>query len=351
MDYKSTYMWKEINEACAPIRAFRAANAATIASIVKDVEKKGVSNIDLAARGTSDHALMYFKYVVETLAGYTAAYVAPSVVTMYDGKVNYGKDLVIGCSQSGHAADVIAVIERANAQGAVTVAVTNDDTSPLAHAAKYHLYLGAGKEISVAATKTFTLQLYALLSLAVALAHKPDMYADVADKLEKWMAEADALTTAEAKRICGMKDGFALARGITYAIAFESSLKLQETCRIRMRAYAMSDFYHGPMQMVDEGTHVLIYAPGSDNEELVADRKKCIEKMLSFKADVTLVTDSPELAKYKDAHVSLLSALGDEYEVMFAFAVFAQQLACKISVAKGLDPDNPPALNKITITK
>lgn len=106
---------------------------------------------------------------MEILSKYTAGYVAPSVVTMYDGNVDFGGNLVIGCSQSGYAADVIAVIEKAKAQGAVTLAVTNDTQSPLAACADFHLYLNAGKEVSVAATKTFTTQLYAFLILACAL--------------------------------------------------------------------------------------------------------------------------------------------------------------------------------------
>ena len=232
--------------------------------MVVDTEKHGVKNVCLAGRGTSDHALFYFKYLVEIMSEYTAGYVAPSVVTMYDGKVNFAGNLVLGCSQSGYAADVIAVIERANEQGAVTVAITNDTESPLAKAAKYHIYLNAGKEISVAATKTFSVQLYAMLNLACALAHRDDLtakYAGLSEKIAKFFKEANEFTDADADRLKTMKDGFCLARGLAYPIAFEGGLKLQETCYIRMRGYAMSDFYHEPMAMVNEGTQVVVYAP------------------------------------------------------------------------------------------
>lgn len=350
-DYKSTYMWKEINEAERVVKEFRAANADVIAAVVKATEEKGVRNICLSARGTSDHAMYFFKYAVEIMTRYTAGYVAPSVVTMYGGKTDFGGTLFIGCSQSGRAADVIATVEQARRQGAVTVAVTNDQSSPLAKAAQFHIYLNAGKEISVAATKTFTAQCYAMLSLAVALAHREGDYADLYKAVGRYVVEADALTEKEAARLFGIKDGFVLARGITYAIAFESALKLQETSKVRMRGYAMSDFYHGPMEMVSPGTHVIIYAPHSDNPDLMDDRKKCIERMLGYDADVTLVTDSAELAKYDKAHVSLFSPAADEYEIMFAFALYAQMLACRVSCAAGLDPDNPKALKKVTITR
>lgn len=273
------------------------------------MEKKGVKNICLAGRGTSDHALIYFKYIVEILSKYTAVIVAPSVVTMYDGNVDFGGNLVIGCSQSGYAADVIAVIEKAKAQGAVTLAVTNDTQSPLAACADFHLYLNAGKEVSVAATKTFTTQLYAFLILACALGKRGDLiekYSSLYKRIPAYAKQADELTDVAALKLKDMKDGFSLARGITYSIAFESALKLQETCYIRMRGYAMSDFYHGPMAMVGEGTYLLIYAPafsGSDaalRENHFADQKKCIEKMLSLGADITLITDNAKFDEYKD---------------------------------------------------
>lgn len=362
MEYKNTYMWKEIAEAETAVGAFLKVNADTINAVTAAAEKKGVKNMCLAGRGTSDHALIYFKYISEILSEYTAGYVAPSVVTMYDGKVDFGGNLVVGCSQSGHAADVIAVIEKANSQGAVTLAVTNDVDSPLAKAAQFHLFLNAGKEVSVAATKTFTAQLYAFLCLACALSKRADLiakYSSLHTRIAGYAAQADRLTTEAAGRLKDMKDGFCLARGITYAIAFESALKLQETCYIRMRGYAMSDFYHGPMAMVGEGTSVIVYAPeysGGDEklkEYHLADQKKCIDKMLSLGGDVTIVTDSNALESCygSAAHVSKFSAVGDEIEAMFAFALYAQMLACKISCAIGNDPDNPKALNKVTITK
>ena len=361
MEYKKTLMWKEISEAGEALENFLSVNTDTINGLTAAVEKKGVKNICLAGRGTSDHALIYFKYIVEILSKYTAGYVAPSVVTMYDGNVDFGGNLVIGCSQSGYAADVIAVIEKAKAQGAVTLAVTNDTHSPLAACADFHLYLNAGKEVSVAATKTFTTQLYAFLILACALGKRGDLiekYSSLYKRIPAYAKQADELTDVAALKLKDMKDGISLARGITYSIAFESALKLQETCYIRMRGYAMSDFYHGPMAMVGEGTYLLIYAPafsGSDaalEENHFADQKKCIEKMLSLGADITLITDNAKFDEYKDkANVYTFAPVGDEFECMFAFALFAQMLACKISCASGNNPDNPKALKKVTITK
>lgn len=352
-------MWKEINEAERVTRELLGVNAKTINAVTAACELRGVRNINLAARGTSDHALMFFKYLIEVWSGYTAGYAAPSVVTMYGGKVDYSGSLVIGCSQSGKAADVIAVIDKAREQGAVTLAVTNDTESPLAKAAEFHIYLNAGKEISVAATKTFTAQVYAMLLLAAALSKRADLitrYATVSDRVKAYAATADALTDEIAAKLSGMQEGFTLARGITYAIALEASLKLQETSYIRMRGYASSDFYHGPMAMVSEGTKIIMYAPAFYGDAdmaaaHLADRKKCIDKMLSLGADLVIVTDDPQLDCYKGAAaVAAFNPTGDEAETMLAFALFAQMLACKVSCGKGNDPDNPKTLNKVTIT-
>lgn len=363
MEFKQTYMWNEINEAERVISSLYGVNAVALDAIVSKAKENGVKNICLAGRGTSDHALFFFKYAIEILGGYTAGYVAPSVVTMYDGNVDFGGSMVIGVSQSGHAADVIEVIKRANEQGAVTVAVTNDTESPLAGVAQYHVYLNAGKEISVAATKTFTAQLYALLLLACKLSGRNDLlekYLSLSSRVGGYVKRADELTDVAADKLKGMSDGFVLARGISYALAFESALKLQETCYIRMRGYAMSDFYHGPMAMISEGTNVIVYAPAPSArkaelcEYQIEDQKKSIDKMISLGGTVTLVTDGDALKCY-DGNPSVnylaFDKIGDEYESIFAFALFAQMLACKISCAIGNNPDSPKALNKVTVTK
>lgn len=360
MNYRDTYMWKEIAQSESVVEKLFPAIAPTVNEITTACEMRQIKHIFLAGRGTSDHALLFFKYVTEINSPYTASLVAPSVVTMYDGKADFSGSLVIGCSQSGCAADVRAIVERANEQGAVTVAITNDEQSPLAKEAKYHLFLNAEKEISVAATKTFTAQLYTLLTLSCALAKRADLvakYATLSTRMASYYAQADFLTDAEAQELKSVNDGFILARGITYAIAFESALKLAETSYMKMRGYASSDFYHGPMAMVDEGTKVLLYAPSAStgsaerDEAHLQDRKKCIEKMLSLKANLTIITDDEALNEYaSQAKIATFDRIGDEIESTFAFALYAQMLACKTSCLKGNNPDSPKALQKVTVT-
>ncbi|MBQ7163816.1 MAG: SIS domain-containing protein [Clostridia bacterium] len=361
MDYKNTLMWKEIGETGRNFREISAANEKVMAETVKAIKASGATNFVLAGRGTSDHALMYFKYVLEEKTEYTASYAAPSIVTIFNGKLNYKHSVVIGCSQSGKAADALAVLEKANKDGAVTVAITNDENSPMAKTAKYHLFCNCGLESSVAATKTFSAQLYLALWLANELAGDK---AEIA-KLHNYYKNIDELfpTISELtdKYSAKYKDtfsGFVLSRGITYAIANEQTLKLQETCYIQMKGYAGSDFYHGPMAMVNEKTPVLIYCAHNTDAEtserlMREDQSQCVDKMLSLGAPVLVITDDKYIAdKYAaSADVAYIPAEGGDRFTVFSFALFAQMLACKISVAIGNNPDAPRALKKITITK
>lgn len=360
MKYTDTLMWKEICETPRVFDEIQSANKGVMGALINEIKSGTATNFVAAARGTSDHALIFFKYVLEVNSEYTVGLSAPSVVTMYKGKINYANSIVIGCSQSGEAADVLEIIKKGNEQGAITIAVTNNLDSPIANEAKYHLYCNAGEENSVAATKTFSAQLYILLWLAAELAsHKEKlaMLKGLRREIEHVIPQIDALTSKYADKFKDMKDGFILSRGITYPIALEATLKLQETCYIQVKGYAGSDFYHGPMAMVNEDTPVIIYCAQNDEDPEIqnivrADQIKCIEKMISLNAPVLLVTNDCLLTgRFAKCNDALINFGASEDFMMFAFALFAQMFACKISCGIGNNPDSPRALKKITITK
>ena len=360
MKHTETLMWKEINDTPLVFGEIQSANRKVMEELVKAIKTSSATNFVAAARGTSDHALIYFKYVLEVSSQYTVGLSAPSVVTMYKGKINYTNSIIIGCSQSGKAADVLEIIKKGNEQGAITIAITNDTNSPMAKEAKFHLFCNAGEEKSVAATKTFSSQLYLLLWLALELSGDKENLKVIKGfkrEIETVIPQIDALTTKYADKFKDMKSGFVLSRGITYPIALEATLKLQETCYIQMKGYAGSDFYHGPMAMVNEETPVIIFCAQNEGDADIqsiirADQIKCVEKMLSLNAPVLLVTNdcllTGRFAKCNDALIHF--GVSEEF-MMFAFALFAQMFACKISCAIGNNPDSPRALNKVTITK
>lgn len=355
MDYKSTLMWKELNEAKDVLKTLRERNAGVLQSVAAAAEKAGVANVYTAARGTSDHAMIFLKYLIEGRLGIPVASGAPSAVTMYGAKMKFSNALVIGCSQSGKAADVMEIVRAGNESGAVTVAITNDEQSPLAKLAQYHLYCNAGEEKSVAATKTFSSQLYLSLLLADALG--AGIGADgIGELLEKSSPAVDAATDGMVKEFIGAEECFLLGRGVSSALAFECGLKLQETCYIRARAYHSSDFYHGPMAMVGKGTKVILFASrhslnAATDEVHREDYVKCARKMEELGADLFIVTDDADSFRGMNAHVELIPGGKTEAETAFCFALAAQMLACKVSCGKGLSPDEPRALKKVTITK
>ncbi|MBO4962922.1 MAG: SIS domain-containing protein, partial [Clostridia bacterium] len=257
------------------------------------------------------------------------------------------------------AEDVISVVKRANAQGGITLAITNDENSPLAKEAQFHLCCFAEEEKSVAATKTFNAQLFIAIWLAYRLANKP--LTDLVNFIKeypKYFVEADKLTDTYVDKYLNLDNGFILGRGFCYPLALEATLKLQETGYTQIKGYASSVFYHGPMAMVNKDTPIIIYASENDmgdglSSTRLEDEQKSIDKMLSLGAKVLIVTDNKTIQEqYKTkADVAFMSkSINDAFSV-FNFALFAQMLACKASCKKGLNPDNPRALNKVTITK
>lgn len=357
MDYRNTLMWKELNEAPAVLKTLAEKNGATLLKIADAVENGAIYNVYTAARGTSDHAMIYFKYLAESILGIPVASGAPGAVTVYGAKLSLKNSLVVACSQSGKAADVMEIVKRGNDCGAVTVAITNDETSPLAKLAKYHLCCFAEEEKSVAATKTFSAQLGLSLLLVSALGGNKNLsLASLAEFLSNGVAQINQVTDPFAADFLSAEECFILSRGISAALAFECGLKLQETCYIKARAYHSSDFYHGPMAMVGKGSKIILFASsralgGESDGVHRADYIKCAEKMTELGADLYIVTDDSQAFKELNAHIVSVPGGKDERFTAFSFALAAQMLACKVSCGKGLNPDSPRALKKVTITK
>ncbi|MBE7087433.1 MAG: SIS domain-containing protein [Clostridiales bacterium] len=360
MDYKQTSTWKEINETPKIIGGIHAENSAVMKELVKAVKHSKITNFVAAARGSSNHAITYFKYLLEVMSNYTVGLSAPSIVTLYRGKINYSNSIVIGCSQSGMAEDVLEVIKKGNDQGAITIAVTNNIDSPIAKLAKFHLYCNAGEEVSFIATKSFSAELYLLLWLAAELSGlKNDVFflKHLKYDIEQVLPQIDKMTDKYAEKFKDMQGGFVLSRGLTYPIALETALLMQETCYMQFKGYAGSDFYHGPMAAVGAHTPIIIFCAKNDGDEEIqsiirADQIKCVEKVLSLSAPVLLVTNDMMLTgRFKRCNDVLLDFNVPEEFAIFAFALFAQMLACKMSCLIGNNPDTPRAIEKTTITK
>mgnify|MGYP003752432273 CR=1 FL=1 len=350
MNGKMINLEKEIREQPSVLAGVKAANIDTIKAIAAEYRARGLNNIVFAARGTSDHASIYAQYLLGIYAGIPAMLATPSVVTVYGSKLKYTGSLVIGVSQSGKAADVLEIIKLANGDGNLTVALTNNTDSPLAKEAKYHLFCNAGSETSIAATKTFTSQCYALALLVAELSGSKEL----AEGLEKVPAAVAELLEYMPTKIEGfaprcrhLKAGVVLGRGTAYPIALEGALKVLETNRIKMRGYANSDFYHGSLaQLFENDLAIVLAAEGP----MLSDAIAMINRLNGINAEVLVISDSDE-ALSKSKFALPLPKLGSDALSPFLMAVTMQLLALKLTEVNGIDPDASKLLNKVTITK
>lgn len=344
-----TEMLKEINEQQTVLDGIEEANKETIKNLVAELRSRNITKAVFSGRGTSDHAGIYGQYLLGIYKGIVSSSATPSCISAYGASMCFEDCLVVGVSQSGQAADALAVIKHGNDKGAVTVSITNNVNSPMANAAKYHLYCNAGPEKSVAATKTFSAQMFLLGlftaywsgdgSLLQALREVPKHVGQLVRRLPDGFERY-----VDRFRYCG--DGMVLARGFCYPIALEAALKLQETCYIKMKGYAVPDFYHGPIAQTDNSAGIIMFLPKG---KVFMDTLAMLDKLHEKHIQVLVVTDDEDLHDRHD-HILILPFINCEAASAFMFAVFAQCFAQYLSVSKGLDPDSPRFLKKVTVT-
>ncbi len=344
-----TQMLKEIKEQTKILAGIEAANATVLSELTGLLRARKIHHVIFAGRGTSDHAGIYGQYLLGMTCGVISGSAMPSLVTLYRASFDFTDTLVVGISQSGHAADAIAVLDQAGKSGAITLAITNDASSPMAKTAQYHLCCSAGLETSVAATKTFTAQLALIYLLAAYWSENTQMMEDFAalpSLIQKLDEKCDEEIVPLATRFRYMRDGFVLSRGISYPIALEATLKLQETCYVRMKGYAVSDFYHGPLAQVDSDVPIIVFEGGGYAEDANRDM---ITRLEQIGAEPLVVTADPGYAAACPLSF-LLPAGASEATLSFLFAIFAQRFAEALCSIRGLNPDSPRNLKKVTVT-
>lgn len=341
---------KEIRQQPEVLAKVRETNEAAIDKILSDVKSKGLESIYFAARGTSDHACIYAQYLFGILAGIPCTLGTPSVFTKYGAKVTLKNQLVIGVSQSGKAEDVLAILKSANEEGTVTVAITNNPDSPMAKEAKYHLYCNAGAETSIAATKTFTSQMYILALLCGKWAKNEAFLSElstVSGKAAELLTYIPDEVGEIAKRYRYLTSAVVLGRGTSYAIALEGALKMLETNKLKMRGYPISDFHHGPVAQLFENDLAIVIAPKGPTTD---DALAMIEKLNKIGAEILIISDDKEMCENSKYSICIPST-GSDLTSPFLSVMVLQLLAMKLTEVRGTDPDQSNVLNKVTITK
>lgn len=297
------------------------------------------------ARGTSDHAALYAKYLVEIEHQLPAGLVSPSTMTVYGARPDLRDVLYIAVSQSGGSPDLVQSIEVARSQGALTLAVTNNAASPLAEAAEIHIDVLGGAERSVAATKSYTAELLALhLLLDAARGGDGSAAAGLPDLAEQTLA-AEPRVRELAQRYRFAQRLLTTGRGYSYPSAREAALKLMETSYLSAQAFSGADLLHGPLATVDPQVPVLAVVPEGAGGAAMAP---VIERLAERGADVVGV-GSPENLVGLAGGIALPSGAPASLSPLLEILPL-QQLALHLAIARGGDPDTPRGLRKVTET-
>lgn len=338
----------EIYEQPAVLQRLLDAERATVQQIAAAIHARRVQHVVIAARGTSDNAARYAQYLFGALNRLPVGLATPSLFTLYGTPPRLGDALVMGISQSGQSPDVVAVVAEGRRQGALTLALTNEPDSPLAAAAAHHLPLHAGPERSIAATKTYAASLTALALLAAGLAGAEDRLAELAQLpgLVSQTLHLDAAARAAATRWRFATRCVVLGRGYNYATAFEIALKLKELTYIAAEPYSPADFLHGPVAMVQRDLPTLVVAPSGATLDNV---RALVQDLREAGAELLIISDSAELLAMGQVALGLPAGVPEWLSPVTA-VVAGQLFALRLTEAKGLDPDRPRRLQKVTRT-
>lgn len=338
-------MLEEIAEQPAVLERTITAERDKLTTIGDFLRQRDIDLIVLVARGSSDNAALFGRYLLEITTGIPVSLCAPSVFTLYNAKMRLKRAVVVGVSQSGEGEDINHVLERSKRFGAFTIAITNEANSAMARIADETLLIHAGRERSVAATKTYTGQMLLLYMLASAVGdrridhHKIPGFAAVALELEPQIKEL-------VHKYVFMENCVVVGRGLNYGNSYELALKLMETCYVVAERFSSADFFHGPLAIVERRFPVILFGPAGVTR---SGSLELLGRLQELKADCLSITNDQEIADGSSMALVLPDDI-DEFLTPIPFIIPAQLFAAHLADAKGLDADAPRSLSKVTKT-
>ena len=340
-------MLQEIAEQPAALEKTIAEERGKIARLGKTIEQRDIDLIVLVARGSSDNAALFGRYLIEITTGIPVSLSAPSVHTLYGARLNLKRALVIGVSQSGEGEDINRVLENARRSGAFTIGITNEPDSSMVKLVEETLLMHGGRERSVAATKTFTGQMMVFYMLAAALAKdRGRIEFDAIPSLAAQALEQERAILELVQRYVFMENCVVVGRGLAYANAYEFALKLMETCYVVAERFSSADFLHGPVAMIERHFPVILFAPPG---VMLEGTKDLISRLRELRADTLTITSDLDAAAKSSRSIIMPREL-DEFLAPIPYIIPAQLFAALLAEAKGLDPDAPRSLSKVTRT-
>jgi glutamine---fructose-6-phosphate transaminase (isomerizing) len=340
-------MMEEIQEQPEALRRTFAAERAHASEFKKFAAARDFRLIVLVARGTSDNAALFGRYLLEIATGIPVSLSAPSVHTLYGARLDFRRTLVIGISQSGAGTDINLVLKHARKQNAFTVAITNEAKSEMARVAEETFLVRAGRQRSVAATKTYTGQLMILYLLAFALGRQIalESVSEIPGRVRETLKLAPEIRTM-VQRYRYMRQCAVVARGLNYANAFELSLKLMETCYVVAERFSSADFLHGPIAMIERDFPVMLFAPPG---ETFAGQRQLIRRLAGLRAETIAITSADVGLSGATRTIHVPGKIPEIYSAI-PYIVPGQLFASQLAEVKGLDPDRPRSLQIVTQT-
>lgn len=302
--------------------------------------------IVLVARGTSDNAAMCGRYLLELSTGIPVSLAAPAVHTLYRARLDLRDALVVGISQSGEGADVNLVLENAKRCGAVTLGITNEAGSSMVRLTDETFFIHAGRERSVAATKTYTGQVVLLQLLARALGKRGGAEVERIPELAAASLELRPQVAEMVDRYAYMHHCVVVGRGVNYANAYEFAIKLMETCYVVAERFSSADFLHGPIAMVERGFPAFLFAPPGPT---LKGMKDLLARLNELGAETVVISSEPSILK-ASSRALRIPKRAPELLSPIPYIIPAQLFAALLAEAKGLSPDRPRSLQKVTWT-
>lgn len=339
---EATRMFQEASEAAATVERQLERLPDVLRRLAADRGARSRSSFVTVARGSSDHAATYAKYLIETRLGVLTSSAAPSIASLYDGVSHLRDSVLLAISQSGRSPDLLAAVEAARRAGACAIAMVNDEASPLAATAHYTVPLCAGPETAVAATKSFIASLTAIAQLVGYWSGDERLLRSV-ERLPACLREAWELDWSDAvARLRDRENVYVVGRGLGLGIAQEAALKLKETCGIHAEAFSSAELRHGPIAIVGPGFPVLAFG---QNDGTLDDVRKLVGELVGNGADVL----SSGIEGGAGGLVLPTSAAAPELQPVLQIQTFYRMVNA-LAIARGSDPDRPRHLRKVTET-
>lgn len=333
---------REAAEAATVARRQRSENGAAIADLVERLRIKRPAFVATCARGSSDHAATYGKYLIERTLGLPVASLGPSLASVYGGELDLSRAVFIAASQSGRSPDALLLTEAARRAGALVVGFVNDEGSPLAAMVDVLVPLRAGAEKSVAATKSFLATCLAFLQLTAEWAQDEALSAALAQAPEAFDAAGRCDWTPALLSWREASSLYVIGRGLSFGIAQEIALKFKETCRIHAEAFSAAEVLHGPLALVGPDFPALALDPGDEGSESVSAAAAGFTRL---GADLRYAGGVPGMWESLSLPPDLPAALLPLAQVRAFYGALAA-----LAQSRGLDPDRPPHLSKVTRT-